>query len=165
VIAAAGLITGAVLLIIDVTGALPHHTFGPGETVSVHLKRDPQPGFYMTGAGSLDDTCYALGPTGQRINPHRMSINVTVNENGTQWYVLSQLRLPADGTYQLTCLKTATNAGARYAVGTPLNAGRTIMMILIPVGALLIALVITIVTAVRRNAHRRRLMAPPPGYS
>lgn len=163
-IAAAGLITGGVLLFIDVTGSLPHHTFGPGETVSVPLKRDPQPGFYVTDAGSPDDTCYALGPTGQRIDPHPMSVKETVNDNGTQWHVLSRLRLPADGTYQVTCLKTATNAGARYAMGTPFDAARTIMMILIPVGALLIALVITIVTAVRRNAHRRRLMAPPPGY-
>ena len=163
-IAAAGLITGAVLLIINVTGALPHHTFGPGETVSVALKRDPQPGFYVTDAGSPDDTCYARGPAGQRIDPHPMSGTVTVNDNGTQWHVLSRLRLPSDGTYQVTCEKAATNAGARYAIGTPPDAARIATAILIPVGALATALVITIVTAVRRNAYRRRLMAPPPGY-
>jgi hypothetical protein len=166
VIAAAGLITGAVLLITAVTGALPRHTFAPGETVSVPLKRDPQPAFYVTDAGSPDDSCYALGPGGQRIDPRRLSSNtrVTVNDNGTQWHVISRLRLPSDGTYQVTCPKTATNAGARYAIGTPPKAARIAVAILIPVGALATALVITIITAVRRNAHRRRLMAPPPGY-
>ena len=164
VIAAAGLITGAVLFILNVTGALPDRTFGPGETVSIQLKRSPEPGFYVTDAGSPDDTCYAQGPSGQRIDPHRMSATVTVNDNDTVWHVLSRLKLPSDGTYQVTCLKTATNAGARYAVSTPPDAVRIATMILIPIGALATALVITIITAVRRNAYRRRLMAPPPGY-
>ena len=164
VVAAAGLITGAVLLITSVTTALPKHTFAPGETVTVQLKRHPEPGFYVTDLGSTDDICYAQGPNGQRIDPHPMSSTLTVSDNGTTWLVLSRLRLPSDGTYQVTCLKSATNAGARYAIGTPPDAARIIAMILIPVGALATALVLTIITAVRRNAYRRRLMAPPPGY-
>jgi hypothetical protein len=165
VIAAAGLITGGVLFILVVAGAIPDQTFAPGETVTVQLKRHPEPAFYVTDSGSPDDACYAEDQSGQRIDPHRQSTTVTVNDNGVQWYLLSRLTLPSDGSYKVTCPKTATNTNARYAIGTPPDAARIVTMILVPVAALLIALVITIVTAVRRNAHRRRLMTPPPpGY-
>ena len=164
VIAAAGVITGGVLFILVVTGAIPDQTFSPGETVTVQLKRHPEPAFYVTDSGSPDDACYAQDQSGRRIDPHRQSTTVTINDNGVQWHLLSRLTLPSDGTYKVTCTETSTNATARYAVGTPPDAARIITMILIPVGALALALVITIVTAVRRRAHRRRLMAPPPGY-
>jgi hypothetical protein len=78
--------------------------------------------------------------------------------------VLSRLPLPADGTYQVTCPKTDSNAGARYAIGTPPGAAGILLAVVIPIGALGIGAVITIVVAVRRSSYRRRLMAPPPGY-
>jgi hypothetical protein len=165
VIAAAGVITGGVLFVLVITGAIPDHTFSPGETVTVQLKRHPEPAFYVTDSGSPDDACYAEDQSGQRIDPHRQSTDITVNDNGVQWHLLSRLTLPSDGTYKVTCVGTSTNATARYAIGTPPDAARIATMILIPVGALAVALVITIVTAVRRGAHRRRLMSPPtPGF-
>jgi hypothetical protein len=165
VIAVAGVITGGVLFILVITGAIPDQTFAPGETVTVQLKRHPEPAFYVTDSGSPDDACYAEDQSGQRIDPHRQSTNITVNDNGVQWYLLSRLTLPSDGTYKVTCPVTSTNVTARYAIGTPPDAARVVTMILVPLGSLALALVITIVTVVRRGAHRRRLMAPPPpGY-
>ena len=164
VLAAVGIATGIVLFITTVLGSIPHHTFAPGETVTVQLKRDPRPGFFVTDAGSPTDTCSAQASNGQRIPAQPISGAVTVSDNGTEWHLLSRLRLPADGTYQVTCAKTATNAGARYAIGTPPEAIRIVLGVLIAIGTVGIGVVITIVTAVRRGSYRRR-MTPPPGYS
>ncbi|MFB9834298.1 hypothetical protein [Actinoallomurus acaciae] len=161
----AGVATAAVIFIRLIAGAGPARTFGPGETVTLHLGKDPRPGFYVTGTGSPDDHCYARDSAGRRFAAEPISGTTTITENGTRWHVLSHLRLPADGTYQVTCPRTAANAGARYGIGTPPETGQMVgkifAVILIPMAALAAATVIIIVVAVRRSSHRRRLAAPP----
>ncbi|GLY72956.1 hypothetical protein [Actinoallomurus iriomotensis] len=161
----AGLATAAVIFFRLVSGAGPTRTFGPGETVTVHLNKDPRPGFYVTDAGSPDDRCYARDSAGRGFAAEPISGTATITENGTRWHVLSHLRLPADGTYQVGCAPTSASAGVRYGIGTPPGAGRMVgdifAVILIPMAAFAAAIVIIIVVTVRRSSHRRRLTPPP----
>jgi hypothetical protein len=165
-IVVAGLAAAAVIFVRLVVGAGPTRTFGPGETVTVHLSKDPRPGFYVTDAGSPDDRCYARDSAGRQFAAEPISGTATITENGTRWHVLSHLRLPADGTYQVTCPQTAANSDARYGIGTPPGAGQMVgsifAAILIPLAAFAIAIVIIIVVTVRRSSYRRRRLIPPP---
>ncbi|WP_329255967.1 hypothetical protein OG417_15470 [Actinoallomurus sp. NBC_01490] len=167
-IVVAGLATAAVIFVRLIVGAGPTRTFGPGETVTLHLGKDPRPGFYVTDAGSPDDRCYTRDSTGRQFTAEPISGTATITENGTRWHVLSHLRLPAGGTYQVTCPRTATNSDARYGIGTPPGAGQMVgsifAVILIPLATLAIAAVIIIVVAVRRSSNRRRLTSPPMPY-
>ncbi|MFB9836882.1 hypothetical protein [Actinoallomurus acaciae] len=79
--------------------------------------------------------------------------------------MLSFLSIPADGTYQVGCVATAADTGARYGVGTPPEAHEMFTTMLtvtvIWVGAIAIGVVIIIVIVVRRGSNRRRVLAGP----
>jgi serine/threonine protein kinase len=162
-ILAAGIATCVVLLAnLGGTGE-PTRTFAANETATVRLTRDSRPGFYATAIGSPAGRCFARDATGRQIwaKPNSGTESVTIDD--TQWYVLSHLDLPADGTYQVGC--TGANADARYGVGTLPEAVTLIttfsIAILVPLAAGAAAIAITIAVAVRRGSHRRRLLAAP----
>lgn len=165
VIIVAGLTTGAVLAVGLLRDAGPTRTFAANETVTVQLKRSPKPGFYVTDAGSPSDRCFARDTAGRQIWAEPISGQTTITINNTRWHVLSFVSLPADGTFQVGCVATAADTGARYGVGTPPETRdllTTILaMIVLWVGSIAIGLVIIIVVAVRRGTNRRRLLAGP----
>jgi hypothetical protein len=157
----AGIATCVVLLAnLGGTGE-PTRTFAANETATVRLTRDSRPGFYVTDTDA-PGRCFARDATGRQIwaKPNSGTESVTIND--TQWYVLSHLDLPADGTYQVGC--TGANADARYGVGTLPEAVTMIatfsiaILVLLAAGAAAIAIT---VVAVRRGSHRRRLVAAP----
>jgi hypothetical protein len=164
----AGPAAAVVILIRLATGAGPTRTFGAGETVTLHLDKNPRPGFYVTDAGSLDDRCHARDPYGRRFEARPISGTAAVTENGVRWHILSHLSLPAGGTYQVACPRTSANAGARYGIGTPPGAGEMVgsifAVLLIPMATFGVAAVITIVVIVRRSSHRRRVSRPPAPF-
>ncbi|GAA4499605.1 hypothetical protein GCM10023191_046790 [Actinoallomurus oryzae] len=86
-IVVAGLATAAVIFVRLIVGAGPTRTFGPGETVTLHLGKAPRPGFYVTDAGSPNDRCYARDSTGRQFTAEPISGTATITENGTRWHV------------------------------------------------------------------------------
>jgi hypothetical protein len=170
---AAILVAGAiatVLLALNLVSVIhdgaPKRTFTAGQTVTIHLTRDPRPGFYVSDEGAPSDECAARDSSGHVYPATRISGTATITIDGRTWHVLSHVRLPADGTYQVMCADTGANASALYGVGYPPGTGAMVgsivALVLVPLFSVSAALVILVVVIVRRNSYRRRLLNTPP---
>lgn len=161
-IALVGIAAGVGIFVYVILGARPTRTFGPGEKVTVHLSPNPRPGFYVNDAGTSADRCEARSTSGQVVPTSPISGSMTVSYGSTRWHVLSRMSVPKAGDYQVTCEPGGDSAATRYAVGTPPSmgglVGAILAFILIPGASVLAAIIITIVTIVRRSNHRRRLL-------
>jgi hypothetical protein len=92
---------------------------------------------------------------------------------GRIWYLLYEVRVSQDGRYEFSCTAADPDTGpGRYAVGEAPDIGGfvadmlggfvgTLCTFASPCTGILIATVIIVVTAVRRNAHRSRLRFLP----
>lgn len=156
VLVLAGIANSMVNLVLLMKDGLPQRTFSAGETVTVRLQQNPQPGFFVTGQGSLADRCHALDTAGQQVPTEPASGTTSLSVNGTTWYVLSFLRLPADGNYQVTCPNTGSNANARYGIGTPPKPSAITTPALISLSTLAAAAALGITVFIRRRSYSRR---------
>ncbi|MFI0447009.1 hypothetical protein [Actinomadura sp. 6N118] len=156
VLVLAGIANSMVNLVLLMKDGLPQRTFSAGETVTVRLQQNSQPGFYVTSQGSPADRCHALDSGGQQVAAEPASGTTSLSVNGTTWYVLSFLRLQADGNYQLTCPKTGSNASARYGIGTPPKPSAITTPALISLSTFAVAAALGITVFVRRHSYSRR---------
>ncbi|MGK5558608.1 hypothetical protein ACSNOI_44100 [Actinomadura kijaniata] len=148
----------------SVLGALPQRTFAAGETVTMRLSPGERMGFYVDERGSPGDRCQAHDQAGRPVPVRTEPGQITLTINNVTWHVLSHLDVPAEGTYQLTCLKNDSTVDARYAVGTPPQARDLVTAAVGGLTCFAAAAATTVVVLVRRNAHRRQLTrttAPP----
>ena len=170
VIAFVGIVIGSVIFVVGLLSILnkakPVATFGSGQTVTVSLVASPRPAIYTSVPGFSSGTCTVTSSSGQAVTLAPVSGAETLSFGSQRWQVTYHIKVPASGEYRVSC----TGSAALYAVGTPPSAARLVgvilALILIPGLAILVAIVITIVVAVRRARFRRNLMAGagPPRY-
>ncbi|HEX6444860.1 MAG TPA: hypothetical protein VF053_07235 [Streptosporangiales bacterium] len=98
----------------------------------------------------------------------------SVDQGGTRWYAIAKVRVTADGTYSLVCI--GPPGGVRLAVGGDPASGNAFGLVadvLVPVLGVPVALVLALLTFVRRRSHRAGMLAAasapggawgPPGY-
>ncbi|MGH3322130.1 MAG: hypothetical protein ACRDN9_18550 [Streptosporangiaceae bacterium] len=127
--------------------------------------------------------CQVTGPGQSRFKP--VFGSETLTKNGTKWYAIAHVHVTSEGGYRFSC---TSPAGVRFAVGSKFSVGGLLSgifaIIAIPLVGFLICGAILLVTALRRNAHKKRLLAavagpapagppgpwaggpgpPPPGY-
>jgi hypothetical protein len=122
-----------------------------------------------TGAASGDATIRLTEP----------SATFTFDRGRRHWRLVYRIRVSRDGTYELTCRPVPeANGGQIYAVGDDVQVGGFVAKVFgsiaallgLPCLALVAGAVIALVTALRRNSHKKRLQTrpppeyPPPGY-
>jgi hypothetical protein len=108
-------------------------------------------------------TCIVRAPSGATVPQLPVTNNFTLTLNNVTWREVSAFDVPAAGDYVIVC--TSTNA-LGFGVGRHVRGSELAGSVLGGLGALalagvgvLIALIIAIVTAIRRGRYRRRLWA------
>ncbi|KAB2340597.1 hypothetical protein [Actinomadura rudentiformis] len=144
-----------------VFSALPQRTFAAGETVSMRLDPGERMGFYVDQRGTPGDRCQAYDQSGRPVPVQPETSQVTLTIKSTTWHGLWRLDVPVAGTYRLTCLKNASNADARYAVGSQPQVSDLATAVVGGFTCFGAAAATTIVVLIRRNAHRRQLTQIP----
>lgn len=127
--------------------------------------------------------CQLLGAGDVTIEP--LAKLVSVEHDGATWYALARMSVSEDGQYGLAC--AGAPGGIRLAIGSsprgPGLLGSVVVKFVVPIAGLVAALVLFLVTLVRRRSHRATLAAgaggswppslpghgygqppPPPGY-
>ena len=105
--------------------------------------------------------------------------NFNFSDGRHQWQLLYDVKVSATGTYRISC-SSNDQAVDHFAVGTAVNLrgflgkvfGSLGLLLGVPCVALLVAGIIALITALRRNSHRKRLqaeagistVAPSAGY-
>jgi hypothetical protein len=131
---------------------------------------------------ALAATCHGEGTDGGAVTLRPVTATITVGTGGRTWRELYTVRVDRDGRYTFSCEPTVAGAlPARYAVGRDPEIGKVFgrafggfgVFTAVPCLGLSVALVIFLVTLVRRGSHKRRLQqryaglppgTPPPGY-
>ncbi|MGH3094973.1 MAG: hypothetical protein ACRDMV_03105 [Streptosporangiales bacterium] len=159
---------------------------GPGKT-TVQLTPDEEKTFYSSKPRDLTAfpgvPCQVSGP-GQ-YKPEPVFGSETLTRDGTTWHAILHFHVTKAGGYDVTC---GGQGSVRFAIGNKFSVGGLVggifAIIAIPFVGFLIGGAIVLVTALRRNGHKKRLLAvaagpahpgapgpwpggpppPPPGY-
>lgn len=148
-------------------------------TGNVRLTADQEWAVYSTASTSWDVRCTATsGSNTASVTDPDSAENFT--SGGQTWYLVAQVKAPADGTYAFTCgpspdaVDNDVNS-AHYFIGEASSFGTIFGSVFggfavlfgVPLIAIVVAVIIAAVTGVKRGNHRKRLMAerygPPPG--
>jgi hypothetical protein len=147
-------------------------TFDSSTPKTVELTADKHWAVYVVGSPDTDRpavTCSGKAVELGSIDLSPVSYTFRMTESGDTWYQEYEVTVTQDGSYQLTCaLDGKPDAPARFGVGESANIGRFVGGMFGGIGAIfaalgtpcvgvVIAVVIVLVTALRRNAHRKRL--------
>lgn len=107
--------------------------------------------------------CQLLGTGDVTIEP--LARLVSVESDGSTWYALARISVSQDGQYGLAC--SGAPGDVRLALGSePRGAGlfgSFVLKFLVPIGGLVAAVVLFLVTLIRRRSHRAGLAAAGAG--
>ncbi|MFL1380148.1 hypothetical protein [Nocardiopsis protaetiae] len=120
---------------------------------------------YSTSASASPEDCLLITPSGSYTGFGHPGYS----HESTTWSLVGDTLLGERGDYTLTC---EGDPGASYAIAVVPDDGAMAQGIvgalasffLIPLGGLVLGLILIIGTAVRRNNHKRRLLAERAGY-
>ncbi|MFE5256302.1 hypothetical protein [Streptomyces coelicoflavus] len=137
------------------------HQFANGDTVTLRLDPESEQTIWAKYPGvSPGPECEIAGPGAPRLTDPGADLFTTYDET---WTPVGTTDVTRAGDYTLTC---SSRALSRYALG---DSEGLISFVVDLIPALLLAAVgvttaavITLVTAVRRRAHRKHLLATPP---
>jgi hypothetical protein len=141
-----------------VTDAAPRQTFVAGEQIELFIDPADPPVIYASADQQASGDCYIRGDDpSAALSLTPPSIDQWVTVNGTTWYAVLLIGVPAPGRYQVLC-----EGDGLFGIGKQISAGWLIASVVLPVAGFLIAVVTTIVVLVRRNtALKRRLGGYP----
>ncbi|HEX2417584.1 MAG TPA: hypothetical protein VHJ83_05585 [Micromonosporaceae bacterium] len=185
VIAVLGVCIGGILGIVGFSGLAddvptPLDTeFDPGSPVTVDLSADRTWAIYVSSAEGNTDVgteCIASPTDGGTINLERTGVNFEFGSGGRTWKPIYDVEVSETGRFRIECRVTdAAATDARFGIAESVDVGNIVGQVLGSLGALLgipcLALttagIIAVVTAVRRNSHKRRRQQElgylPPG--
>ncbi|MFC8415172.1 hypothetical protein [Streptomyces coelicoflavus] len=140
------------------------HQFANGDTVTLRLDPENEQTIWAKYPGvSPGPECDIAGPGAPRLTDPGADLFATYDET---WTPVGTTDVTRAGDYTLTC---SSRALSRYALGDSEGlisfAVDLIPAVLLAVLGITTAAVITLVTAVRRRAHRKHLLAAPPDPS
>ncbi|EHN73157.1 hypothetical protein ACIP29_14375 [Streptomyces coelicoflavus] len=135
--------------------------FANGDTVTLRLDPENEQTIWAKYPGvSPGPECDISGPGAPRLTDPGADLFTTYDET---WTPVGTTEVTRAGDYTLTC---SSRALSRYALGDSEGlisfAVDLIPAVLLAVVGITTAAVITLVTAVRRRAHRKHLLAAPP---
>ncbi|MZD05084.1 hypothetical protein GTW43_14180 [Streptomyces sp. SID5785] len=141
--------------LLDAVGDGPR--FGNDRTVTLRLEPgDDRAIWAMYPGRSPGPTCTISGPGHPALHD---GSDLTLTRDET-WYLLYRVDVQRAGAYDITC---SSQALSRYTVGDAVGffgfAATLVVAILLPVLGIVLCVVIVLVTTLRRNAHRTRLLA------
>jgi hypothetical protein len=134
------------------------HQFANGDTIILRLDPDDPKAIWLKDPGPwYGSECDITGPGDPGLTDPGIDFFLTYDETWNPFY---NIDVSQAGEYAITC--TSDEPG-RYAIGDPGGffafAGWVILAILLAGFGVIVCAVIVIVTAVRRSAHRKRLLA------
>ncbi|MCX5037777.1 hypothetical protein ACFWFH_02650 [Streptomyces coelicoflavus] len=140
------------------------HQFANGDTVTLRLDPENEQTIWAKYPGvSPGPECDIAGPGAPRLTDPGADLFATYDET---WTPVGTTDVTRAGDYTLTC---SSRALSRYALGDSEGlisfAVDLIPAVLLAVLGITTAAVITLVTALRRRAHRKHLLAAPPDPS
>ncbi|NHI09588.1 hypothetical protein STPH2_4955 [Streptomyces sp. KO7888] len=140
------------------------HQFANGDTVTLRLDPENEQTIWAKYPGvSPGPECDIAGPGAPRLTDPGADLFATYDET---WTPVGTTDVTRAGDYTLTC---SSRALSRYALGDSEGlisfAVDLIPAVLLAVVGITTAVVITLVTALRRRAHRKHLLAAPPDPS
>jgi hypothetical protein len=154
--------------------------FNGGTPTTVDLKAGRTSAIYAVvleeSAGAAGASCTGTPVSGGTIDLSPLSYTTSATAEGSTWSILYEITVSQDGQYSITCTSDTSTPGTDvYAVGDSVEVGGFMARIfggagafagafLLPCMGLFIALVIAIVTGVRRSSHRARLQRERMGY-
>ncbi|NEB16507.1 YpfN family protein [Streptomyces coelicoflavus] len=135
--------------------------FANGDTVTLRLDPENEQTIWAKYPGvSPGPECDISGPGAPRLTDPGADLFTTYDET---WTPVGTTEVTRAGDYTLTC---SSRALSRYALGDSEGlisfAVDLIPAVLLALVGITTAAVITLVTAVRRRAHRKHLLAAPP---
>ncbi|MFA3872398.1 hypothetical protein ABS735_01650 [Streptomyces sp. MMCC 100] len=138
------------------------HQFANGDTVTLRLDPENEQTIWAKYPGvSPGPECDITGPDSPSLTDPAADVFTTRDET---WTPVATTDVTRAGDYTVTC---SSQALSRYALGAPGGlvalAADLIPAILLPILGVTTAIVITLVTAIRRSAHRKRLLAEHHG--
>ncbi|MGH3728663.1 MAG: hypothetical protein ACRDTU_07895 [Micromonosporaceae bacterium] len=167
----------------SIAGALPEmkQEFDAGTPTTVELSSDRDWAIYVdhpsrTGEGTAPKPDVDCAAEGSGVTVSRSDVNFEFDDQNRHWQLVYDVSVDRDGSYQFTCESNDPElSGSTFAVGSGIDVGGLAGTVFgslgallgIPCLALLVGGVIALVTAVRRNSHKRRLQETggvPPGY-
>jgi len=189
IIAGVGIIVGVLggvgLIVYGASSFQPDSRFtlsGTGNASgNVALTADQEWAVFSTTDASWEIQCTATaGANTASVTDPGEDANFT--SGGRTWHEVARVKAPADGTYAFSCRPSgdATSADvgtAEYFVGEAPDIGTFfgglfggfVVLFGVPFLTIMTGVIISVVTAVKRSNHRKRLMAerygPPPGPS
>lgn len=158
---------------------------GSGKT-TIQVTPDKDKTLYASKPSTLavasNVPCQVTGPGQSSFEP--VFGSETLTKNGTKWYAVAHVHVTGQGSYSFSC---TSPGGVRFAIGSKFSVGGLVggifAVVGIPIVGFLAGGVIVLVTALRRNGHKKRLLAaaagpalagppgpwaggptPPPGY-
>ncbi|WP_435613983.1 hypothetical protein [Streptomyces coelicoflavus] len=140
------------------------HQFANGDTVTLRLDPENEQTIWAKYPGiSPGPECDIAGPGAPRLTDPGADLFATYDET---WTPVGTTDVTRAGDYTLTC---SSRALSRYALGDSEGlisfAVDLIPAVLLAALGITTAAVITLVTALRRRAHRKHLLAAPPAPS
>ncbi|WP_028927816.1 hypothetical protein [Pseudonocardia acaciae] len=140
-----------------ITSAVPTTTFAGGERATVTLDPANSPALYATGDQTSRFSCqmFSRSPAPPGWEPLvKPTVKQSVSLGGVEWELISHIRVPTPGEYQVTC---ESERPLRFGVGTNPHLGAVLpTLILLPLLGLTLAVATTIIVLVKRNSARRR---------
>ncbi|WP_203902905.1 hypothetical protein [Virgisporangium aliadipatigenens] len=188
VIAVLGIVAAPLLVVLgfasfgSAIGQLPSldTQFNGGAATTVELTAGKKSAIYAVvledTAGSAGATCTATPVSGGTIDLSPLSYDASATAEGSTWSILYEITVSQDGQYSITCTSNTRVPGTDvYAIGDSIEvggfmarvfggAGAFVGAIAVPCVGLFIALIIAIVTGVRRSSHKARLQRERMGY-
>lgn len=136
--------------------------FANGDTVTLRLEPESERTIWVKHPGrSPGPECDITGPGVPGLTDPGADVFLTRDET---WMPLYTIDVPRAGDYTVTC---SSQALSRYAIGDSGGivafVGGLVPAVLLPVLGIGICVAIVLVTAVRRNGHRKRLRAERHG--
>jgi hypothetical protein len=185
VIAVLGICVGGVIgvigfssLVDDVPRSLDAE-FDPGSPVTLDLSADQTWAIFVSreqGSTDVGTECTGSPANGGSIDLNRSDIEFRFGTGDRTWRLIYDVEVSETGRYQIECRVTdATVTDARFGIAESVNVGNIVGQVFGSLGALLgipclaltVAGIIAVVTAVRRNSHKKRLQQErgylPPG--
>jgi hypothetical protein len=136
-----------------------------GKTWGIYV-REPQ------GGADVSADCTGNPADGGTIELNRSDFDIRFGSGDGSWRLLYDVEVSQTGQYQIACQVTAGSTDARFGISESINIGGAVgrffgslgALLGIPCLALTVAGIIALVTAVRRNSHKKRLQQERGGY-
>lgn len=149
--------------------------FDATSPATVELSTGKTWGIYVMeaqGRADVSADCTGDPANGGSIELNRSNFDIRLGSGDRTWRLLYDVEVSETGRYQIACQVTSGPTDARFGVSESLNVGGTVGRVFGSLGALLgipclaltLAGIIALVTAVRRNSHKKRLQQERGGF-